>query len=200
LRQPPNSSQELAAFPHAIANGVRFRAHRKNYSPWHFSPIPTDSSPGGRFDLGDPLGTCYVADDIEVAVRERLGPRFAGHSWIPDSNLLEETCVSRLDPLHRPNTGPLADTISKRASHWVTREISTTLDYALTQQWAARFHSAGFTGVKYEPRLSTGHTVAEAWFAPKGGYDLPHQPELNWRSQITRRHKIMRVRDSQIID
>lgn len=200
LRKPPINPKEVEGFPHSLSTGHRFRAHNQNHGPWHFASIPSDSNHGGRFDLHEPQGTCYVADDIEAAVRERLGPRFAGHRWIPESKILQSTSVSRLDPIDRPSKGHLANTTAKMAARWVTREISTTLNYPLTQEWAAAFHAAGFVGVKYEPRMSTGSAAAEAWFAPAMSYELPYQNEPHWRSQLPIRKKTIRVRGAQVID
>jgi hypothetical protein len=51
----------------------------------------------------------------------------------------------------------------------MTSEISTTTDYALTQQWARALRAAGFDGIRYWARHEMTHVHAcFALFAPSG--------------------------------
>ena len=74
-QEPPRTGQDLSAFP-AVDGPVarQWRAHSVEYGPWFFG-----ATGAGRFDLPDTgdEGTCYFADDVETAVRERLGPRLS---------------------------------------------------------------------------------------------------------------------------
>ena len=67
LGAPP---AELSRFPRArlTSDTVLYRAHTRGRSPWWFS-----SDLSGRFDLLAPHGTCYLATDVETALRERFG-------------------------------------------------------------------------------------------------------------------------------
>lgn len=200
LTSAPADHRKLTAFPGGQARGERFRAHRADLGPWWFAPAPSTPAGGGRFDLNAPHGTCYVANDIEAAVRERLGPRAAGHRWIPDSPILRQTMVSVVHARDRPTKGKIANTTHAAAARWVTREISTILDYSLTQGWATAFRKAGFAGVRYEPRFSTGHVYAEGWFGPQGAHDdLPHTEVDGW-SQGLPIHDRIKTAFAQVLD
>ncbi len=48
--------------------------------------------------------------------------------------------------------------------------------------------------VKYEPRLSAGIAIAEAWFAPVKQYDLPFADEPDGRARIPVRRRTIRVK------
>ncbi|MDJ0420776.1 MULTISPECIES: RES domain-containing protein [Rhodococcus] len=64
----------------------------------------------------------------------------------------------------------LADATSNAAIGFgMTSEISTTTDYALTQQWPQALHAAGFDGIRYWARDEMTHVHAcVALFAPSG--------------------------------
>ncbi|WP_237724081.1 RES family NAD+ phosphorylase [Rhodococcus sp. DK17] len=64
----------------------------------------------------------------------------------------------------------LADATSNAAIGFgMTSEVSTTTDYALTQQWAHAFRAAGFDGIRYWARHELTHVHAcYALFAPSG--------------------------------
>ena len=109
----------------------------------------------GRFDLRGPNGTCYVAGGrgaAEVALRERAGETLTSLGWLSGA-WCDETAVSRLEA---PFGGQLSNVTDPRASAYgVTREISTTTRYDITQQWAVQLHALGSHGIRYEPRFST---------------------------------------------
>ena len=64
----------------------------------------------------------------------------------------------------------LADATSNGAIGFgMTSEISTSTDYALTQQWAQALRAAGFDGIRYWARHEMAHVHAcYALFAPSG--------------------------------
>jgi hypothetical protein len=166
---PPPAS--LAGFP-AYALGVEtdlFRAHAHGLGPWWFG---NDGS--GRFDVPAPRGTCYVALDPLSALRERLGPVLGASQSVPES-LLEEAVVSRL---RLPAACEVADTQDRRAAEFgVTREIETTVPYAVPQAWARAFDEAGLGGVRYGPRFTPGDSSAVALFGGEGTRDWPVDPD-----------------------
>lgn len=125
----------------------------------------------GRFDLAGPSGTCYLASDPVTALRERLGPTLAGTGVVYDFDV-ENVVISRL---RAPAGPPIADTAAASAVDFgVTREICTTIDYCLTQMWAAELHAARFGGIRYQPRLSTSATTFSfAFFGPAGAGSYP---------------------------
>ncbi|MBB1516519.1 RES family NAD+ phosphorylase [Tessaracoccus sp. MC1679] len=169
----PHPSTELAAdFPRCTGVDLSrwYRAHSDGYPAepdrgcWWFASIP----PGdGRFDLAQPEGTCYFADNIEAAVRERLGEVWGTHPILPPV-ALDGTTVSSVDlrPFCEPED--IADTQSVEAAGYVTREISAGAGYGLTQRHAAAFLAAGFSAIAYAPRFTPGAVNALALFGSEG--------------------------------
>jgi hypothetical protein len=111
--------------------------------PWWFS-----SDGSGRFDLEPPRGTCYVADDPEVALLEALGP--LASSPVLSRSLLDERVLWSL-PM--PDQRDAADATARGArSYGVTAELSTVAPYDLPQRWARALAGAGFGGLRYRAR------------------------------------------------
>ncbi|SDO94172.1 RES domain-containing protein [Pedococcus dokdonensis] len=164
LGLPPAS---LAGFP-AYAVGADtdlFRAHARALGPWWFG-----NDGAGRFDLRPPRGTCYVALDPLSALRERLGPVLGGSAAVPEG-VLEECVVSRL---RLPVSREVADTQHRGAAAFgVTRELESTVPYAVPQAWAQAFDDAGLGGVRYGPRFTPGDSSAVALFDEQGTADWP---------------------------
>lgn len=142
-----------------------YRAHRSAAEPWWASSAPADPGEGGRFDLPAPRGTCYLATRPDVALRERLGAKLIG-STLLGSEVATAVAVS---VTVLPEDLPVAETTDPAAAGVWTREISTSVDYALTQRWAAAFDRTGAQGVVYESRFTTGSGArALARFARAG--------------------------------
>jgi len=163
-QEPSRPGQDLSAFPAVDGPAARqWRAHSTEYDPWFFGTIGA-----GRFDLPDTgnVGTCYFADEVETAVRERLGPRLSVDQTItPD--LAAAFVVSAIVP---PEPRRCAATTDKAAvRHGVLRELTTTVRYDVTQAWADALHRAGFDGIRYASRFTT-EADANSWalFGPKG--------------------------------
>jgi hypothetical protein len=112
------------------------------------------ASSGGRFDLPSPLGTCYLAADIKAAIRERLGRIFRMGTLLPAPLMHDMEVVL----LQLPHAIDVADTGHEEAADWgAIRELgSLTGSYEKTRRWAEAFHEAGFEGLLYEPRFSSG--------------------------------------------
>lgn len=73
-----------------------------------------------------------------------------------------------------PEPCDVADLTDNRAtSRGVTAEVFTTMDYGLTQLWAAALHTAGLLGVRYWARHDLDHVYAcLALFGPAGSPPL----------------------------
>jgi hypothetical protein len=150
LAQPPPPAQLKSAFPSRDypAGATVFRSHVHGLGPRWFS-----HSGAGRFDLGAPDGTCYVAESEVVTLLETWG----GLQVVP-SYVAAERDSSRL---HLGNGVTAADLTSNLAVQYgVTSEIFTTTDYGLTQLWASAFRQAGFDGIRYWARHDLAHTAA----------------------------------------
>jgi len=144
------------------------RAHLAANGPWWFS-----HDGGGRFDLPAPRGTCYLATDPAVAVRERLGAVLGGVPYVPVS-LLEGVVVSRLGV---PVARRLANLrVARAAEFGVTRELETMVPYAVPQAWARALADAGMEGVRYGPRFTPGAASSVALFDEAGARDWPTDP------------------------
>ncbi len=125
-----------------------YRTHAAKLNPWWFG-----SSLDNRFDLPDPSGTCYLAESEIVGLLEAwAGVRMISHTTVATR------AISTLD-IGRDLV--LADVTANAAIKFgVTAEISTTIDYPLTQAWAQALHAAGFDGIRYWARHDLTHTHA----------------------------------------
>lgn len=165
LPEPPG----FAPLPRAQTAALRgpwYRAHHPGNGAWYFASADVDDVDGGRFDLALPRGTCYMASAPEVALRERLGIVAVGRPLTAAAVAVSAISVMALTPGQRRD---VVDTAHHDAADSITREIATTTDYALTRRWAAHWDTAeARSGVRYEPRFSTGPAVSLALFGAAG--------------------------------
>jgi hypothetical protein len=74
----------------------------------------------------------------------------------------------------RVGVGVAADVLDIDASRrGVIAELSVTTDYPLSRRWAVAFSSAGFDGIRYQPRFSSDRAYALAVFGDEG---VPSSP------------------------
>ena len=166
-------SPDLRSFPSThLSEGRRvFRSHKAGYHPWWFSIAPR--SGGGRFDLSTPRGTCYVADTIEAAVRERLRETILASRVI--TPLLADSFLVSSFAMPRGFTCAHIG-VTKAARFGVTRELAalTPGHYPLSREWATAFDDAGFEGIRYGARFTPGPANAWALFGPAGDTMSPY--------------------------
>lgn len=175
LGEPEDPAVLAAEFPRLGSLGTApwYRAHSANYPDqpdrgcWWFSSVSPPQSAEGRFDLPHPKGTCYFADDVEAAVRERLGSAWGRHHFLPPISLTDTT-VSMIDPTSYVRARDIAHTDHRDAAGFVTREIGGGAPYELTCRHAAAFSRAGFEGIAYRPRFTPGDVLALALFGNAG--------------------------------
>lgn len=158
----PSPALDLRGFPaRAMPAGTAvFRAHRTDRGPWWFG-----SDGGGRFDLGPPRGTCYLADTPLVAVRERLGIVLGPQRRVAAA-VLDGVVVSRLGLVAAISVANLRST--RAGGFGVLNELSTMVPYDVPQAWARALGAAGFDGVRYPARFSTGRAGSIALFGLGG--------------------------------
>ncbi|MFZ2529331.1 MAG: RES family NAD+ phosphorylase [Rhodococcus sp. (in: high G+C Gram-positive bacteria)] len=134
-----------------------YRTHGSKFAPWWFG-----TSGAGRFDLSGPDGTCYAAESELITMLETWG----GIQRIPQPEVDKRS----ISTLAAGRELWVADMTSNAAIQFgVTSEISTTIDYPLTQQWARALRDAGFDGIRYWARHEMTHADAcVALFAPSG--------------------------------
>jgi RES domain len=164
LGEPPDL---LLGFPEA-APAVELHRLSEYPGSWWFASAHADDPGGGRFDLPDPHGTCYLADSLTGAVVEKLL-----------RSPVKVVVAERLDELFHTvvtvrRTPPAADLTARTAtSYGLNAEIHTTLDYRRTRRWAAAFHRNGFRGLKH--RLRGDVTQRLAGWALFGTAGLRHR-------------------------
>lgn len=193
----PQEGDVTEDFPACVAPNECIRAHSADFGPAWFASVTSPYSPlGGRFDLlasddDEPgcgpvdggQGTLYCANDLEAALRERLGEAFAGRRYLAASEL-HDSAVSVIYTRESGLGRCLADTFA--ATGILTREISTMPDYAVTRLWALEFHARSFDGLAYEPRSTPGaDRAAFALFGPAGAAPwVTWEPHPAWWQEI----------------
>lgn len=175
LRPPDTSVYALAKFPRKThcAGSTWFRQHNdrptdSDRGAWYFASHAPGVLGGGRFDLTDPDGTCYLATTKRGAANECIGPEYFDRGWV-DADLVTGRVLSTLQLPHEVKA---ANMTSVRAGKFrVTNEVHSTGDYATTQAWAQALHDASHGGVHYELRFSTGSPRGLALFGHAGAPD-----------------------------
>ncbi|WP_161634782.1 RES family NAD+ phosphorylase [Nesterenkonia sp. AN1] len=168
-QQSPAEGLDLKSFPRRVvrAETVWERAHKVENEPWYFA-----SSGAGRFDLTEPLGTCYLANTAETAAREVVGPDFVASGLVPDT-FLEERVISSVELPTGVSAAKL--TSSEVFAYRISNELCSISDYGVSQDWAGAFHEAGFTGIWYQPRFAAGKGRALGIFGASGSGDCKVQ-------------------------
>lgn len=158
LRPPPYAARSLADLPsRRLADRVLRRVWRADLpdgtvrsSPWWFASRPADPSLGGRYDLPDPMGTCYLATSPVAAALEALQAQLTN---LPAGELR----VRRLATVRAPDDAPdAADLVAPvTAGRGVTAALWAGPDRHLTQRWAAALRRDGWwalhSGVQHDP-------------------------------------------------
>lgn len=143
LAWPPEDAR-LANFP--TTRRVPRNLHRvsEHIGTWWFSSRPDG---GGRFDLPQPEGTCYLADDLDTALGEKLLRR--PKKVVPAERLSEllHSRVTLVKPLVVANL-----TSTRATAYGVNAEIHTTLDYDKPRAWAESLRRHGARGLRYAAR------------------------------------------------
>ncbi|MFJ8896680.1 RES family NAD+ phosphorylase [Leifsonia sp. NPDC102414] len=168
-QQPPAPDLDLTGFPTARPTGDLVRAHSTAHGPWYFA-----NDGGGRFDLQGDRGTCYAADTVRTAVRERLGESCVASKIVAfDDADAMTVSVIEVVPMYRAAaiSAPGAD------DYPVTGELANMSDYTVTQAWAQRFDEDTdnrFDGIQYRSRFAIAD-APECWatFGPAGPADRP---------------------------
>lgn len=148
-QQAPKPELDLSGFPaRLVRQGSQWRkAHKRENSPWYY-----DSAPHSRFNLSDPLGTCYLANTPETAAREVIGPDFL-HQGFVNAQFAATRVVSTLEIPSEPSLAKI--TAPEAFNFGISNELCSLPDYSVTRAWAAAFRTAGFDGVWYQSRYST---------------------------------------------
>ncbi|MDR0946063.1 MAG: RES family NAD+ phosphorylase [Bifidobacteriaceae bacterium] len=163
---PPPTGLNLVGFPSAelVTGTSLWRAHRVTRSEWWFASAP------GRFDLPEPRGTWYAADDTATAVREHLRATLIATGAVT-ARLAQSFHLTKVRLKQRIKCAAVSD---NNAAAWgITRELVTMTDYQVTHEWAKAFAQAGFDGIRYGSRFTTGEPTAWALFGDAGAPQTP---------------------------
>lgn len=141
-------SRPLDGFPTKIwpKGSMFFRSVGKGNGPWWFAC--TDE---GRFNFYPKEGTCYLASDIETAVRERAGAGLLHDGFVP------ETFVQDMEVTTVATPEVVSADISHRFSVKIgyNRELATIPDYRILRAWAKAFNYHGLGGIWYPSRFTS---------------------------------------------
>jgi hypothetical protein len=129
---------------------------------WWYSSHAVGQEPGGRFDLTQPHGTCYLGETARVAVRERCGRFLSAHKPIPMWHMRGRVVSTMVvDPF----PDPVADLTAADAGDFgVTGELAGGNDYEVAAAWAQALFDAGHAALLYQPRFTPGGERALAVF------------------------------------
>lgn len=172
LELPDRSAHDFSQFPRKTlrAGTTWYRQHtdlpeNADRGVWYFASHDSGVVGGGRFDLTDPHGTCYLASTELGAVNECLGPEYARRGWV-DADVVAKRVLSRVN---LPAETKGADVTSVRAATFrVTNEVATTDRYDITQAWAQLLHDSGYGGIYSTLRFTPGAARGLALFGTAG--------------------------------
>jgi hypothetical protein len=188
LPEPPQEAGSLASLPrHPLRSTELFRVWRRDLpgnrsrpEPWWFASAATDSDDGGRFDLPEPMGSCYFGSSPEAAVLEALQMRL--------TNLPEvELRIRRPARIRSPASAPDAAmfTAARVAGEFgITAELWAGRNRPLTCRWAQATRRDGwwalYSGVSHDP---SGRLRAIALFDRCGAHAPSHGGGWNYIEQ-----------------
>lgn len=161
LGWPPENPNALQSFPRRALTPEQglWRVVRKGRGPWWFG-----NTGGGRFDLWEPEGTCYLATDELSALLEAIGPARTGGAL--STRFFADR---RIRHLRVPRTRTLANLTSRRSVGFeITLEIHTVVPYDRPRAWALGLRRAGMHGLFYFVRHDPAGGIGIALFGRQG--------------------------------
>lgn len=139
----------LATFPRTRNLPAVLHRLSERLGTWWFATLSEHG--GGRFDLPPPEGSCYLADDLDTALGEKLLRR---PKKIVPAQRLRELSHARITVVRSP---VLADLTARTATGWgINAEIHAGFDYAKPRAWAVALRAAGARGLRYATRSDPG--------------------------------------------
>lgn len=162
VQGPPNPTISYRRFPkkNIPAETKMYRAHTTARGAWWF-----DNSPFGRFNLASPRGTCYTANRVETAVREKVRDEVSS-SGVVTRALAESFIVSAVTAPAGYKCAAVSSTGAARFN--VVRALVTMEDYDVPQEWAETFEANTFEGIYYGSAYTNGGPSAFALFGNEG--------------------------------
>ena len=158
LSEPPREAGSLAGTPaRPLAGTALYRVWRRHLPdgstrevPWWFASAPEPPEDGGRFDLAEPNGTCYLATTLVGSLLEALQLHLA---HLPRAELAVRAAVEAMASDHAPEAADL--TARQNAGSGITAGLWAGSDRVRTQAWAAAFRRDGWwalhAGIQHDP-------------------------------------------------
>lgn len=188
LSDPPQQAGSLAKLPGRPLHDVKlFRVWRHDLgnggtrsTPWWFASAAPDAPAAGRFDLAEPMGTCYFGTRPEAALLEALQMRLTN---LPETELQ----VRRLARIRAPSSAPDAAmlTAARVAGEFgITAELWAGCNRPLTRRWAEAARRDGwwalYSGISHDP---SGRLRAVALFDHAGVHRPSHGGDWHYIEQ-----------------
>lgn len=194
LSRPPRHPGGLRDFPQPdppVGPGrpdlFRIFRHRdmetgEKRGPFYFASAPiAPAGPGGRYDLPDPDGACYLAlSPIGAWLEVFRTTRIVASEDVRRRRLLSTR------PPHRIRT---ADLLAPSArGYGLTGDLHTHDDYSLTRAWAKRLYDAGFRALLGKVRHDPGLRERSLTLLDRSGEHEPYG--WRWRTDVRRLHQV----------
>jgi len=162
--------------------------HRLSYWPgsWWFATASADEA-GGRFDLPPPRGTCYLADELEGALLEKL---VRTPKRIVSTEQLDRLFHVTITVRTPPRTADL--TATSLTGLGLNAEIHSCLDYAKPRAWAAVLQRAGWRAIRYALRGDSA--LAQRGVALFGRAGLHRRAPVGMRASLAALDRIHAAR------
>lgn len=146
LAPPVAALDALRRLP--TADRVSSPLHRltEHSRPWWFAStgVGAPARLGGRFDLAAPEGTCYLAEQLDGALCEKL---LRTPKRVVPAERLSSLFHASVEVGAAPRTADLTSRLGTGVG--LNAEIHVGLDYATTRAWARMLHRAGWTALSY---------------------------------------------------
>jgi hypothetical protein len=144
------------------------RLHRLSEWPgvWWYSSVGEVADPGGgRFDLVEPRGTCYLAEaSLDGALVEKL---LRTPVKVVPAERLDELFHAVVTVRSAPRTADL--TAAEATGFGLNAEIHSTLEHDVPRRWAVELWKNGWRAVRHHLRGdTTGQLAGRALFGASG--------------------------------
>lgn len=149
------------------ADGQYWRVHRAGLGAWYFASIEShvNTEDIGRFDLPDPMGTCYVGAYDDAVTVEAVTLYNLSEQERQQALAGRNVSAMALDEFYDK---PIADFTSPHLESFGVPPMIELLDRADARPWAQAAYEAGFAGIRYRLRKDPDHRVGLALFGPAG--------------------------------
>ncbi len=153
------------------SDGQQWRVHGE-LGAWYFASVEShpDDASSGRFDLHDPLGTCYVGTHDTAVAMEVLALAGLSPKEAQDAVADRRVSAMALDAFYGKS---IADFTSPLVEEFGVPGHIEQLERADARSWAQAAWDGGFHGIRYRLTKDPEHRFGLALFGPAGPRDKP---------------------------